>query len=131
MKKLLLFALISGAFLIPSIVRAQQFNLPQITGTLSVSTGTITYSTPTVTNAMNCISHLTATCSSVATLTYLSLGTTYYQVTLSSSVPFDTQWAHGAALCSPAGQQSIMQITGNTGSYLMSVDEFLTKGWSP
>ena len=143
MKKLFLAASVAlVGFLLPIKAHAVQFTLPYITQqSTTITNAPLILSTATAPGAyMNCIQHLTVTSNlagaqfGIATATVtatntLSPNTTAYVVTLSSDVPYDTQWATSAAYCGPPNNQMTIFVTG--GIYTISVEQFTSKGWMP
>ena len=132
MKKIILAAMMAGALLLlPKLSQAQQFSLPQYTSSqTTVMNGFIYLATPTVSNAMNCIQHLTAYATvGGAQFNVLSLGTTIYTISVSTGLPYDSQWGSQTALCGSPGQQMTIDESGTSGLYIISIEAFTSKGW--
>lgn len=144
MKKLLLGGFVFLAtFICSPRAHAIQFSLPYITQQSTTNTSaSLVFSTAgfNSTQIMNCFQHVTAQTNTsntqflfvVATVTAsntLSLGATQYAVGLSSGIPYDSQWGNLGAWCGPPNSQVTLTVTG--GTFVISAEQFTSKGWSP
>lgn len=145
MRKFLIAGLLAGVgWLCPVKAQAVQFSLPYVTAqSTTIASATLVLSTNTLVSTayMHCIQHVTVqsntansqfiiTTATVTSTGTLSPDTTSYAVTLSSGVPYDSQWSTQSAWCGPPYNQVNLKVT-NGGTYTISAEEFTSKGWAP